>query len=73
MSQSKVQLARRAAALCVQGEQLEGAMARGEQVDIGVFCSYTNALSRLFARLGLARPLDSDDHPTLDQYLRGEL
>ena len=45
------QLVRRAAALSVQAEGLESAMARGEDVDPLTLATVANALSRVLERL----------------------
>ncbi len=54
-SEAQRQLARRAAAMCVQAELMEAALARGEDLDVGEHCLLTNAQARVFVKLGIKR------------------
>ena len=54
-SEAQRQLARRAAAMCVQAEQMEAALARGEYLDVNEHCLITNAQARVFVKLGIKR------------------
>jgi hypothetical protein len=69
MSEARMQLARRFAALSVQAEQMEANLANGEHVDISQYSQLTSTLVRVVAKLGINRRA-RDITPTLDQYLR---
>lgn len=68
-SEAQVQIARRAASLCVWAESAEAELAKGNAIDIASFTTAANSLRRLLADLGLERKL-RDVTPTLDEYLR---
>ena len=55
LTEAQRQLARRAALLCIACEKLEGAAAKGEDIDLEVFGKMTDRLGRAFSRLGLKR------------------
>jgi hypothetical protein len=62
MSEAKLQLARRFAALAVVLEGLETRLANGEPIDVTEYTSLTSTLVRVVSRLGLerqARPVQS--------------
>jgi hypothetical protein len=63
------QIARRAAALSVQAELLEAAMAKGEAVDPIAFATVTNTLARLLDRLAAAAQKSKPREPTLADLL----
>lgn len=68
-SEAQIIIARRAATLAVWCEGCEGAMARGDDLDIAAFTTATNALRRLLADLGLERRA-RDVTPTIADYIR---
>jgi hypothetical protein len=55
MSEAKMQLARRFAALAVQAEQLESRLANGEDIDVTAYSQLTSTLVRVISRLGIER------------------
>jgi hypothetical protein len=55
LSEAQKQLARRAAAIAVMCERLEGKAAAGEDIDLNVFGQLTDRLGRVLSRLGLKR------------------
>jgi hypothetical protein len=57
MSQAKIQLARRFAALSVQLEALETRIANGEVIDTAQYSQLTSTLVRVVSRLGLERQM----------------
>ena len=68
MSEAKLQLARRFAALSVQAEQMETQLANGAVIDIAEYSQLTSTLVRVISRLGIermAKPVES-----LQQYLK---
>jgi hypothetical protein len=54
-SESRRQLVRRFAAACVLAEDLEGRLARGEQIDVERHALLCSTLTRLAHRIGLER------------------
>ncbi len=72
VSETQVQLARRAATMCVHGERIEAAFVQGEKIDTAEYCSFVNSMARIFVRLGLLPKTEdnSDGRPTLREYLR---
>ena len=68
MSQAKLQLARRFAALAVQLEALESRLANGEQINVPEYTALTSSLVRVVSRLGLGREMK--DVMTLGEVLR---
>jgi hypothetical protein len=71
MSQAKIQLARRFAALSVQLEALETRIANGEVIDTAQYSQLTSTLVRVVSRLGVER-LAKDIGPTLGDLLRAD-
>jgi hypothetical protein len=69
MSEAKLQLTRRFAALAVQAEQLESRLANGEDIDVQEYATLTSTMVRVVARLGIER-LHRDVTPTLGDILR---
>jgi hypothetical protein len=55
MSEAKLQLARRFAALSVQAEQMETQLANGAVIDIAEYSQLTSTLVRVISRLGIER------------------
>jgi hypothetical protein len=68
MSEARVQLCRRFAALAVQAEQMEAALARGEPIDLQQHALLASTLVRLASRIGVDR-VPHDVTPTLSEYL----
>jgi hypothetical protein len=68
MSEARVQLCRRFAALAVQAEQMESALARGEPIDLQQHALLASTLVRLASRIGIDR-VPRDVTPTLHDYL----
>lgn len=54
-SESRLQLIRRFAATCVLAEQLEGALTRGEEVNVERHALLCSTLTRLAQRIGIDR------------------
>jgi hypothetical protein len=54
-SESRQQLVRRFAAACVLAEEMEGRLARGEQIDISEHALLCSSLVRLAQRIGINR------------------
>nr|BDD44737.1 hypothetical protein 3 [Rhodospirillaceae bacterium] len=71
LTEAERQLIRRAAALSVQCELAELAMARGEPVDWDNYRAHTNALRRVLTDLGLERRA-KDVTPPLNVYITGQ-
>jgi hypothetical protein len=67
MSEAKLQLARRFAALAVQAEQLESRLANGEAINIAEYSQLTSTLVRVITRLGIER--HAKTVPSLAEYL----
>src|SRR5260221_6256544 len=67
MSEAKLQLARRFAALAVQAEQLETRLANGEAINVVEYSQLTSTLVRVVTRLGIERR--AKPVPTLAEYL----
>jgi hypothetical protein len=55
MSEAKLQLARRFAALAVQAEHMESRLANGEAIDVQEYATLTSTMVRVIARLGIER------------------
>jgi hypothetical protein len=70
LSEVKLGLLRRLAAVTVQAEQLEASLMNGAQVDIATLCTLASTCMRLSTRLGIERVPRDVTAPTLDQYLR---
>jgi hypothetical protein len=69
LSEGTRQLVRRASMLSAESERLEAQWARGEaEFDIDRYAVLTNALGRVFDRIGLAR-VPRNVTPTLENYL----
>jgi hypothetical protein len=67
-SESRKQLVRRFAAAAVLAENLEAALARGEDIDINQHALLCSTLTRLAVRIGINRT-PRDLTPTLSEYL----
>lgn len=68
VSEAQLQLARRAATICVESERLEAQAAEGHEIDLDLFGTLTDRLGRTFARLGIRRQA-RDCTPSLGTYL----
>ena len=68
MSEARMQLARRFAALSVQAEMLEARLANGEIIDLTEYSQLTSTLVRVVSRLGIDRRA-RDVTPSLRTYL----
>ena len=68
MSEAKLQLARRFAALAIQLEALEARLANGEPINVTEYASLTSTLVRVVSRLGLERQA-RDVTPSLADYI----
>ena len=55
LTEAQRALVRQAAGTIVQSEKLQGAVLRGEDVDLEQLTRLTNALSRMLSRLGIKR------------------
>jgi hypothetical protein len=63
LSEARLSLIRRASAIELELEQMEGKLSMGEQVDLDVFTRSASHLRRLFETLGLerrARPINGE-------------
>jgi hypothetical protein len=69
MSEAKLQLARRFAALAVQLEGLETALANGEDIDTEEYARLTSTMVRVVSRLGIERSARDVTHQTLDEIM----
>jgi hypothetical protein len=69
MSEAKLQLARRFAALSVQAEQMETQLANGAAIDVQEYATLTSTMVRVISRLGIER-LARDVGPSLGDILR---
>jgi hypothetical protein len=67
-SESRRQLIRRFSAACVLAEDLEGRLARGEEVDVARHALLCSTLTRLAQRIGINRRLKNVT-PDLHDYL----
>ena len=67
LSEAKVQLIRRFAALAVQAEVREAQLANGADVDLGEQALISSTLVRLAQRIGVGRV--AKEVPSLEQYL----
>ena len=68
MSEARVQLARRYAALAVQAETMEAGLARGEAMDLTSYTQLVSTLVRVASRLGINR-VPRDVTPDIKTYL----
>lgn len=68
ISEARLQLIRRFSAAAVLAEQMEGALANGEQIDINEHATLSSTLVRLGQRIGLDR-VPKDVSPTLAEYI----
>jgi hypothetical protein len=71
MSEAKMQLARRFAALAVQLEAMDTRLANGEEINTTEYATLTSALIRVISRLGVAR-IPKDVTPSLAEYLEAK-
>ena len=71
-SESRLQLIRRFSAACVLAEELEGQLARGEEIDVERHALLCSTLTRLAQRIGMDRRA-KDISPTLGDILRDDL
>ena len=67
LSEAKLQLIRRFAALCVVAEEREAKLANGENIDISEHSQLALTLVRIATRIGVARL--PKNVPTLSDYL----
>lgn len=68
MSEARVQLCRRFAAVACMSEAMEADLASGKQIDIGEHCLLSSTLVRLANRIGLNRHA-REIVPSVAQYL----
>jgi hypothetical protein len=68
LSEAQRQLARRAATISIQCEQLEAKAVAGKEINLDVYGTLTDRLGRAFGRLGLKR-VAKDVTPTLESYI----
>jgi hypothetical protein len=68
MSEARVQLCRRFAAVACMSEAMEADLANGKQIDISEHCLLSSTLVRLASRIGINRTA-REIVPTLRQYL----
>lgn len=71
MSESRLQMCRRFAALCVVAEGLEGQLVNGGSIEIQAFATLSSTLVRLASRLGIDRR-NKTIVPSLRDYLEGK-
>jgi hypothetical protein len=69
LSETKIALIRRFAALAVLAEEQEVKIARGEPIDVSAFAHISSTLVRLATRIGVKR-VPRDITPTLADYLQ---
>jgi len=69
LSEARLQLIRRFAACACIAEQLEAALARGEQIDIAEHAQLCSSLVRIASRIGIDR-VPREVTPTLGEYLK---
>ena len=67
-SESRRQLIRRFSAACVLAEELEGRLARGEEIDVERHALLCSTLTRLVQRIGIDRRAKNIT-PSLSEYL----
>jgi hypothetical protein len=63
-SESRLQLIRRFSACAVLAEQMEAALARGQEIDISEHALLCSTMTRIASRIGIDRipkPIDDDD------------
>jgi hypothetical protein len=70
LTEAQRALVRQVAAMTVQSEKLQGAVLRGEEVDIEQLTRLSNALSRMLHRLGLKRAKRIPSSPLADHFSR---
>jgi hypothetical protein len=68
-SESRLQLIRRFAAACVLAEELEGRLARGEEINVERHALLSSTLTRLAQRIGIDRIARDVVPPSVDDYL----
>jgi hypothetical protein len=69
LSEAQLSLVRRASAIELELEQMEGKLSMGEQIDLDVFTRAASHLRRIFETLGVERR-PRDVTPTLEEYAR---
>lgn len=68
MSEARVQLCRRFAAVACMSEAMEAELANGKVIDIGEHCLLSSTLVRLASRIGINRTAH-EIVPTLREYI----
>jgi hypothetical protein len=68
LTEAQRALVRQGAAMIVQSEKLQGAVLRGELVNVEQLTRLANAATRILVRLGIKRER-RDPTPSLDEYL----
>ena len=71
LSEARMQLIRRFAALAVQAEAMEARLANGEQIDIGEHALLSSTLVRIAQRIGIDRR-SKNITPSLRDYLEAK-
>jgi hypothetical protein len=70
LTEAQRALIRQIAAMTVQSERLQGAVLRGELVDVEQLTRLSNALSRMLHRLGLKKPRARPASPLAEHFSR---
>ena len=68
-SEAKMHLVRRFAAQVVLAEQMEGQLAAGEEIDIGLHAHISSTLVRLATRIGTKRAMKDITPPSVADYV----
>jgi hypothetical protein len=71
LSEARLQLIRRYAALCVMAEEMESRLVQGAQIDIIEHAQLTSTMVRVAQRIGLDRIPRDVSSPSLADILRG--
>jgi hypothetical protein len=70
LTEAQRALVRQVAAMTVQSEKLQGAVLRGEMVDVEQLTRLSNALSRMLHRLSLRKPRAKPTSPLAEHFAR---
>jgi hypothetical protein len=70
LTEAQRALVRQIAAMTVQSEKLQGAVLRGEDVDVEQLTRLSNALSRMLHRLGLKKAKPKPSSPLAEHFSR---
>jgi hypothetical protein len=69
LSEAEVSLIKRASAIELELERMEGKLSMGQEIDLGVFTASASHLRRIFETLGIQRRARDVTPPSLQHYM----